>query len=356
MAFFTKIPDTGSKIYMIVAVFLIISLSCGRQESALQTRQMLNVEGYKIVPEAFTTSISATGELLPHEDVEIKTPVSGNVMRIYFEEGEKVREDDMLVAIDSRAWQARKRGLEARLITAKSELERRRDLFNIDGASQEDIEQSEAEVSSLEAQIEELQVMIELALVRAPFSGRLGMRNFSPGAYLSQGETLTRLVKTDFLKLDFNIPARYAALAAKGDDVTLVSSSSGDTAVARIYAIDPAINPSSRSLQIRAELDNSGENFFPGDFVQITFEVEQLSDALLVPAESLVMELNRQVVYVAKDGIAKRCEVEIGRRTRERVQIVRGLSEGDVVLTTGLMEISDGDQINLTIKNQEVAE
>lgn len=341
---------------MIIALFLIFSFSCSRQETSQQTRQALNVEGYRVVPEAFTISIGATGELLPWEDVEIKTPVAGNVVGIYFDEGEKVSEGDMLVAIDSRTWQARRQGLQARLITAKSELERRRELFRIDGASQEDIEQSETEVSSLEAQIEELEVMIDLAQVRAPFSGSLGMRDFSPGAYLSQGETVTRLVKTDLLKLDFNIPARYATLAGKGNAVTLVSASSGDSATAKIYAIDPAVNPASRSLQIRAELNNPNGRFFPGDFVQITFEVAQLSDALLVPAESVVMELNRQVVFIAKDGVAHRCEVETGARTREKVQIVRGLKEGDIVLTTGLMEISDGDEINVTITDQEVSE
>lgn len=344
-------------VMLITAVFFLIFSSCSNSGSTVDQRNTspLEVEGYQIKTEKFTINIRATGELMPYEEVELKTPVSGNVIRILFREGQYVRGGDLLVEIDSRSWRARKSGLEARLAASGSELVRLRRLMEIDGVSLESVEQAEAEVGNLEAQIEELKVMIDLAHIRAPFSGRLGMRNFSIGAYLSQGETVTRLVQSDRLKVNFGIPARYAKHAVTGRDVTLISSSTGDTAIAQIYAIDPLIRQSSRSIIARASLENKAGKFMPGDFVQVLLAVEQNNESLLVPAEAIIPELNRQVVYIADNGKAMRQVVETGTRTTNRVQITKGLTPGDIVITTGLMTIRDGADVVVREKRAEAA-
>jgi membrane fusion protein, multidrug efflux system len=333
---------------LLTGIVFIISFSCRQNQQPGQGADLvLSVEGYQVKPESFSLSIQATGDLLSYEEVELRTPVSGNVFNIHFREGQYVNRGDLLVEIDNRSWAARKKGLEARLISAESELTRKHDLLEIEGVSLEELEQSQAEVSNLKAQIEELDVMIDLAHIRAPFSGRLGMRNFSPGAYLSQGESITRLVQADRIRVNFSLPSRYAAIAKIGQEVTLTTSATGDTTVAVIYAVDPIISPSSRSLQVRALLDNREQAFVPGDFARVIFEVEQSDDALLVPAESVIPELNAQVVFIARNGRASRQEVETGSRTRDMVQILSGLSPGDTVLTTGLMEIRDGDRVTI---------
>ncbi|MGF1586798.1 MAG: efflux RND transporter periplasmic adaptor subunit [Bacteroidales bacterium] len=331
-----------------------VTVSCKQNTAQNQgSENLYMVEAYQVMPEIYSESIRATGELLSFEETEIMAPVPGNVLNIYFREGQNVNKGDLLVEIDNRSWSARKRGLEAQLISAESDLVRKKDLLQIEGVSQEELEQSQATVSNLKAQIDELDVMIDLAHIQAPYSGRLGMRNFSPGAYLRQGDIITSLVQSHKLRVNFSIPARYASLAKENQEVEVISSASGDTAVAVIYAIDPTINPASRSLQIRAMLDNEQGRFVAGDFAQIIFDVEQTKDALLVPAESIIPELNTQVVFIARNGRAVRQEVETGSRTRDRVQILNGLSPGDYVLTTGLMEIRDGDQINF---NESIVE
>ncbi|MFO7722079.1 MAG: efflux RND transporter periplasmic adaptor subunit [Bacteroidales bacterium] len=336
------------------AILLMIHISCGNEaESGNRNTGPMKVEGYAVRPEVFTVSIRATGELLPNEEVELKSPVSGNVLRIHFREGQQVRQGDLLVELDARSWSARKKGLEGRLAASESDLERRRTLLKMDGVSQEEVEQLKAEVTSLKAQIEELDVMIDLAHIRAPFSGRVGMRDFSTGAWMSQGELITRLVQSDKLKINFSIPARYSRVVGKEMPVTMISSSTGDTARAFIYAIDPMISSTSRSLPVRAIFDNPKAGFIPGDFVQIILEVSQNGEALLVPAEAVIPELNNQVVYIFRDGKAVRTTVKTGARTRDRIQITSGLEGGDVVLTTGLMVIRDGDPVEVTVKNPE---
>jgi membrane fusion protein, multidrug efflux system len=351
---YNKINFQNWPVPAIIIIIFSVTVSCKQNTAQNQgSENLYTVEAYQVMPEIYSESIRATGELLSFEETEIMAPVPGNVLNIYFREGQNVNKGDLLVEIDNRSWSARKRGLEAQLISAESDLIRKKDLLQIEGVSQEELEQSQATVSNLKAQIDELDVMIDLAHIQAPYSGRLGMRNFSPGAYLRQGDIITSLVQSHKLRVSFSIPARYATLAKENQEVEVISSASGDTAVAVIYAIDPTINPASRSLQIRAMLDNEQGRFVAGDFAQIIFDVEQTKDALLVPAESIIPELNTQVVFIARNGRAVRQEVETGSRTRDRVQILNGLSPGDYVLTTGLMEIRDGDQINF---NESIVE
>jgi membrane fusion protein, multidrug efflux system len=341
-------------VFSLALVMLLVVTSCSQNNSFKQDLSAtLRVEGYVLKPEYFSVNIRSTGELLPFEEVELRTPVAGNVFEIFFEEGQIVNKGDLLVEIDNRTWTARKKGLEARLISAKSELDRQKQLLEIDGVSQQDVEQSEAEVNNITAQIEELDVMIDLAHLRAPFDGRLGMRNFSPGAYLSQGAVVTHLVQNDQLKIDFSVPAKYAGFINIGQDVKVISSTTGDTAVAQLYAVEPMINTVSRSLHARALINKQTAGFLPGDFTQVILRVEEHEDALLVPAEAVIPELNAQVVYVYSDGKAERRKITAGTRTRDRLQVLSGLSEGDIVITTGLMEISDGDQVTLKEMNAE---
>jgi membrane fusion protein, multidrug efflux system len=338
----------------LIAFIFSILISCRQnQGEVLNPARVISVEAFRVHPEKYSVSIRATGNLMSFEETELRTPVSGNVLNIHFQEGQYVNRGALLVEIDNRSWSAQKKGLEAQLAFAESDLTRKKDLIHIEGVSQEELEQSHAQVSNLNAQIEELDVMIDLAHIRAPFSGRLGMRNFSPGTYLSQGEIITRLVQSHILKVSFSVPARYASLVRKDQEVKIISSASADTAFAVIYAIDPTISTASRSLQIRALLDNKDQRYVAGDFAQVIYEVEQVEEALLVPAESVIPELNTQVVYLAKDGKAVRREIATGSRTHDRVQVLNGISAGDYVLTTGLMEIRDGDQIEIRVSNPE---
>jgi len=337
-----------------LAFILPVLASCGSegQQSAQMARPTM-AQGFKAVPQQFSIQIRSTGELLSYEDVVLRSPVAGNVMGIHFSEGQYVSQGTLLVEIDSRTWQAQKRGLEAQLVNAVSELQRRETLLAIEGASQQSVDQALATVNDLQARIDELAVRIDLAKIRAPFSGRLGMRNFSPGAFMGQGETITRLVQTQKLKINFDVPARYASLIQEGMMVKVISSSNNDTVMARVYAIEPVINATNRSLTVRGMLENGHQRFTPGDFAQVFIEVDQTESALLIPTEAIISELNSQIVYVARKGKAVRTEVEIGSSTRGRVNILNGIHEGDTILITGLMTIRNGSDVVISTLNQE---
>ncbi len=341
---YLKLPISA---LLIIPTLLAGFNSCKMKETNNQRSAITKVDVYIVKPSELSIGITSTGELLPNEQVELKAPVSGNVMAILFNEGEKVNQGDPLIQIDDRTMKARKHGLEARLISARNELHRKKNLLKIEGASQEEVDQAEALVEDLNAQIEELNVKINLARVDAPFSGKLGMRNFSPGAFLSTGELITQLAQIDPIKVHFSIPAKYADQIHTGQLVTISSSGSGDTSNAEIYAIDPVIDPSNRSLQIRALLNNSDHNFIAGDYANIKINIEQGQNALLVPAEAVIPELNTHVVYKVENSRAVRQQIDIGTRTSSMVQALSGVSIGDTVIVTGLLEISQGDRLTV---------
>jgi len=308
-----------------------------------------------VKPAGLSVSVTATGDLLPNEQVDLRAPVEGNVVAIHFSEGEYVQKNSVLLEIDDRTWKARLQGLEAQLVSARNDLERKRGLINIEGTSREELDQAEATVQNLKAQIDELKVTIDLSRVKAPFSGRIGMRNFSPGAYLSKGDPIATITQTDPVKVNFTIPARYANQVKVGNIVFVNSSTSADTTTARIYAIDPVISESDRSLQLRAILKNPEMKYIPGDFAEVTLRVDQNADALLIPAEAVIPELNTHVVYAVKNNIAVRQNITVGVRTETQVQVLSGLSAGDTVMVTGLLEISDGQKVEVGKVNQSGA-
>lgn len=315
----------------------------------------LGVEAIRLKASAFSTTVTAVGDLLANEQVEIKSPVAGHVMDVLFREGQQVRQGQVLVKIDDRSWQARKQGLEARLASAESELKRKRSLLQVEGASQAEVDQAEATVKDLKAQIRALALRIELSEVHAPFSGKVGLRDFSKGAYMAQGAFITNLVQTRKLRVNFTLPARYMAQVKEGSRLKVVSSASQDTAEARIYAINPVMDEETRSLHVRARLDNQEQKFMPGDFVKVILELQESSQALLLPAEAIIPELNTHVVYKVTNGKAVRQQVRIGKRTERRVQITGGLQQGDTVMVSGLLQVRAGQPVEVKALKTEGA-
>ncbi|MEX2596853.1 MAG: efflux RND transporter periplasmic adaptor subunit [Salibacteraceae bacterium] len=294
----------------------------------------------------FHLSIETTGEVMAFEEVDLKSAVSGNVMKIAFEEGQRVRKGDLLVKIDDRIWQAQLKGVSSQLKTAKSELNRSLSLLEIEGASQEDVDIAAAKVADLEAQQAQLEVNISLANVTAPFSGVVGFRDFSLGSYLTQGSVITRLSQIDKLKIGFEVPSKYSSQVKSGMKLHAVAEN--DTGSAVIYAVDPRINNETRSLGVRAEMTPESGAFKPGSFVRVLLPIVADSNAILLPTEAIVPELNSQSVFLLKNGKAAKSKIDIGQRTAESVQVISGIKVGDTVITSGLVMVREG--MNLRAK------
>lgn len=298
----------------------------------------------KAQTQPFEITLDVTGNILPYEQVELKAPLGGTVMHITFEEGQTIKKGQTLIQIDDRAWQAEAKGLRSRIAVAKRDLERSKSLLEIEGASQENVDAAQATLSDLEAQLQQMEVNISLANVRAPFSGVVGMRNFSMGAYLSQGAAITEITQLDRLKVNFDVPSRYGRKIAEGDVAQIHAGK--DTIQAVIYAINPSVKNTSRTLQVRAEVQGAEGRLQPGEFAEVQLQLAMDSIAILIPTEAIIPELNKQTLFVIKKQIAHKKTVQLGSRTPSEVQILKGITPGDSVIISGLLQVKDGMKVD----------
>ena len=343
---------TKNILLLTIAALLVISCGENEEEKGQQKKQSLQVETFEVSEGYYADQFTTTATLMANEEVELKAPFSGQVLRINFEEGSSIRKGQSIIHIDDRAWNAQLLGLRADLEKSEKDQKRKKKLLASGGASEKDLDELKATIAKLKAQIKELEVKVELAKVKAPFSGVLGMRNFSEGAYLSEGDVITKLTETKKLKVAFSIPTGYKNNLVIGDSVKVLVH--GDTVLAEIYAISPVINTTSRTIEARAYLQQKEESpILPGTFGEVMIAKDQSSNALLVPSQAIVPEINDQVVYIYSNGNEERREVKIGGRDEKFVQVTSGIEAGDTIVTTGLLQIRNGMPLELqSVKRQ----
>jgi len=337
-----------------IFIFFLITIivSCGDtvKDKPGGSNNGLQVEAYIVTPQPFNNDVVTTAELLASEDVELMAPLSGQVLEIYFKEGEDVEKGDPIIRLDDRNWRAQMLGVEAELDAAQKDYERKKSLIEVEGSSQEEVDNAFSSVEILKSQLQQLQVNIDLANVKAPFSGQIGMRNFSKGAFLKEGEIITTLTGLKHLKVDFTLAQEYQKNINIGKQVLVIVDN--DTLKADIYAINPLIDKQSRTIQVRALLkQNPRKIIMPGTYAEILVTTNFIENALLVPTQAVVPEINVQTVYLYKGGKAVRKVIKMGIRTAEKVQILDGIVEGDTVLTTGLLQVKEGMKLQLQSVN-----
>lgn len=331
--------------YIIVLATLV---SCGVEagKSTAINPGLLQVEGYLAKKQSFNNDLVTTAELLANEQVEIMAPISGQVLEIYFKEGENVSEGKPIIRLDDRNWKAQWSGVKAELEMARKDYERKKSLLKIEGSSQEEIDKAYSAVETLKSTLSQLQVNIDLANVKAPFSGQLGLRNFSTGAFLKEGAIITTLTELKVLKVNFTLAQEYLNDVEKGKTVLVLVDN--DTLEAKIYAISPFLDSQSRTINLRALLPQPADhNIIPGTFAEVLVRTNSIKDALLVPTQAVVPDIDQQTVFVYKGGKALKKVVTMGNRTADKVHILNGIAPGDTVITTGLLQIKDGMRVKL---------
>ena len=318
-----------------------------RGESMEQTfqprqRMALSVSGYVISPTSLREEVRSTGNLLPDEEVDLAFETSGKVVGIYFREGSYVEEGELLAKMNDRHLQAQLQKLQAqRRLLVEREF-RQRSLLERDAISQEAYDQAVTELETLDADIELLKARIAETEVRAPFDGIVGLRYISEGGFASPSTRLARLIKTQPLKIEFSIPERYAGAVSPGFPVQFRVDGFLDPMEAEVYAVDPLVDERTRTIRLRALYDNKNEELNPGRFAAITLQLAERHEAIAIPSEALIPEMEGDRVFVYRSGQAHPMYVRTGLRTEDRVEIVDGLSFGDTLLVTGVLQLRQG--------------
>jgi len=309
---------------------------------------LLEVEAVELDYETVEDRIFSTGTIQANEVVELATESSGIIEDIFLDEGSRVEKGDLLLKINDSELQAERQRAQFRLNLADQREERQARLLERGGISQDDYDATLNEVNVLKSDLRLIDAQIEKTELKAPFTGILGLKYASPGAYITPSSRIASLQEVNPVKIDFSVPERYISKIRAGISINFTVQGVDSTVIGEVYAVEPRVDTETRTLQIRALSDNDGNLLYPGAFANIELILDKINDALMVPTIAIIPELNAQKVFVLNNGTVEQRMVSTGIRTSEKVQIIDGLEHGDVVLTTGLLQVRPGMEVSVT--------
>ena len=320
---------------------VVVYLNMPEEESASNSSvRATPVKTALVSSQAFPITIESLGTATANESVNITAQVTDTVKTINFEDGDKATEGELLVQLNNTEERARVEELKANIDEAKRQFTRISDLRQSNATSEQLLDEQQARVKALQAQLNDLQI-------RAPFSGLLGNREISIGSLVQPGDTITTLDDISLIKVDFSIAENHLASVAKGQALSASSVAyPGEEFTGKISNIDTRLDPISRSIRVRATIDNQDNRLRPGMLLTVIVE-KRVLNTLVLPEKALVPVQDKQYVYVVKDNVAHQTEVVIGERRPGLVQIVSGLNEGDEVITEGTLRVRDQSPVNV---------
>jgi membrane fusion protein (multidrug efflux system) len=300
------------------------------------------VKVHRTIEEEFEVVVEALGTGRANESVLITTQTSDIVQEIHFDDGVRVKAGQVLLTLIDLEEKARLAALDVDLQEANRQLKRIANLAKNNVADEQ-----QAEVNALIAEMNVLKTQMGALEVRAPFDGLLGLRQVSVGALVRPGDVITTLDDLSTIKVDFNIAEVHLPSVAIGQNIRATSIAYPDeTFEGKIVSIGSRVNPATRAIQIRANINNQDFKLRPGMLLQINLQKKMLT-TLTLPEASLVPVEDKHFVFVVNDEMVTRKQVSIGLRKPGKVQIVSGLKEGELVVIEGALKLRDGSKVKL---------
>jgi membrane fusion protein (multidrug efflux system) len=322
------------------------------KEAGNRQSKALNVRAVVLSQQGLTDGIFVSGSLVPDEEVNLSFESSGKITDIFFKEGTHVEKGELLAKINDAPLQADLRKKQAQVKLMQDRLFRAKALLEKEAVSKEAFQEAEANLAALEAEIEGVEAQIEQTELRAPFSGIIGLRQVSVGAYATTTTEVATLTKTAPLKVEFNVPERYAGMLPEGTELTFTAEGDLTTRNAKVYASDSRVDPETRTFAIRAIYPNADGRLIPGRYVNVNLVTQRFDNTLAVPSEAIVSEMGIDKVFVCKNGKAQPVEIAKGLRTDAMVQVLRGLVPGDTVITSGTMQLRSGQNVVVSVQQK----
>lgn len=335
---------------LLVGYRIVVNKEKSKENSVGPGRAEAKVYGIVVRGKPFSDFLSLSGAIEANENVLLRSEISGVVESINFSEGGKVNAGQVLVRINDAEWKAQLAQAKTRSNLAAENERRARLLLEKEAISQEEYDIASADYRTAQSQIQVIAAQLAKTVITAPFSGIVGLRNVSKGSYVTPADDIAQLVNRSKVKVQFSIPEKHANRVQIGSAIKFTVQGLMEEFVAKVYAIEPMIEATTRTLRVRALADNADSQLIPGTFANIIFPLETVENGLLVPAEALIPIQNGKKVFVQRNGVAKEMLVETGGRTDAEVLIQKGIQEGDTVLTSGMMSLRDGSPVKVTLR------
>lgn len=309
------------------------------------------VDGMVIRPASLTEELEVTGSLVANQQVDIASELTRKIVRVNVKEGSYVRTGELLFQLDDQDLQAQLEKLNQQEKLALLNEQRLRDLIKHEAVVQQDYDQAFTNLKVLQAEIAGLKVMIAKTRIQAPFNGRIGIIHVYPGAIVSTNTVLTNLEDNSTVKLEFSIPEKYATVIIPGSVQRFtVASGSGDYK-ATVVARESRLDPTTRTLLVRASSPNPGGILLPGQSARLHLSLHESGTALMVASQALIPSSGGYGVYVSRNSQVQLTPIEIGQRGTTSVEVSKGLKSGDTVITSNLLRLVPGSAVQfVTLK------
>lgn len=339
--------------------------SAQAKQGGPQKQPPLGVEAIIASTKVLSADIEVPGSLMAYESTEIHPEVSGRLVLLNVKEGAMVGKGTLLAKLYDGDMQARIKSLEVQLKKSEVQLQiaqqaedRSAKLLKIQGISQQDYDMSLLQVNNImadmgiiKAQMGEIRANMTKLNIYAPYSGKLGLKNISPGSFVTPATIITTISQVNLMKLQFNVPEKYAAMIKKGQNIDFTIDGSEKKFTASVIAAEDAIEENTRSLAIRALVKGSDPELIPGAFARIKIVLGKNEEALMVPNSSIVPQGRKKLIYVFKSNKAVSTEITTGVRDSTNIQVLTGLNKGDTVITTGLLFLKPNSDVKITKVN-----
>jgi membrane fusion protein, multidrug efflux system len=340
---------------LILTCFLLCSCgSSDKKEAAPAAAKppIPKVEGYIVVTKLVSDREELPGSIIANETTEIHPEISGRLVYLNVNEGRVVGKGSTIAKIYDGDLQAQLKKLNVQLSVAEQTVKRMGELLKISGVSQQEYDLSVLQVNTIKADMDIVRTSISRTEIRAPFSGTLGLKNISPGAYVTPATILTTIRQNSQLKLDFVLPEQFTGSMTPGRLVDFTVEGNPKKYSARVIAAESGLVENTRSQTIRAVVTNSDGKLLPGVFAKVMTDFNTDPNGLMVPTQAVLPQARGKKVAVYKNGIAKFVDVTTGIRDSAFVQITSGLKAGDTIITTGLMSLKPEAKIELSKINK----
>lgn len=297
--------------------------------------------------QTISADIDVPGTILANEATEIRSEISGRLTQLNIREGAIVKQGYLLAKLDDGDLQAQLRKLEIQLKIAEQTEDRQSQLLKIQGISQQDYDLSLLQVHNLKADIDIVKEAIRKTEIRAPFNGKLGLKNISPGAYITPATVITTIGQINQTKIQFNVPEKYGSLLTAGHRVEFSVDGTLKKFSAHVIATEVTIEQNTRSLAVRARVNEYDPVLIPGAFAKVKIVLSKNENSIMIPNNVILPQGRKKLVYLFKGGKAIQADVQTGVRDSSNIQILSGLNMGDTVISSGLLFLRPGADVRL---------
>ncbi|MGZ5190177.1 MAG: efflux RND transporter periplasmic adaptor subunit [Flavisolibacter sp.] len=341
---------------LFILIFSIVSFSCSskRKKEAEANQKMAGtrppaprVDGYVVTTQTISENLEIPGTIVSEDATEIHPEVAGRIISLNVREGSYIGKGAVLAKLNDADLQAQKRKLQVQLQIAQQTQNRHEELLKIGGISKDDYTTTALQVSNLRADLDIINTEIAKTVIRAPFSGKLGFKDISSGAYVTPASIIATIQKTNDLKLDFNLPEKYTSQIRKGQFVNFTIEGSKRSYTAVINATESGIEQTTRSMMIRAQVTGDATGLVPGNFAKVKLNFEPDPNAILIPSQAIIPQARGKKVVVFNGGKANFVDVTTGIRDSSMIQITSGLNSGDTIVITGLLSVKPDATISI---------